>query len=90
MGIFQAPGRGDRDIPVPEPELTPAEIIARAALFRQQLRDEQEANDARGSYSDELHEGFRRAEGVDERHVKTARGGKWTHVQVGNILARVG
>jgi hypothetical protein len=27
---------------------------------------------------------------LNERNVKTARGGKWTHVQVGNILARGG
>jgi DNA invertase Pin-like site-specific DNA recombinase len=27
---------------------------------------------------------------LNERNVKTARGGKWTHVQVGNILARAG
>jgi DNA invertase Pin-like site-specific DNA recombinase len=27
---------------------------------------------------------------LNERNVKTARGGKWTHVQVGNILARQG
>jgi DNA invertase Pin-like site-specific DNA recombinase len=27
---------------------------------------------------------------LNERSVKTARGGKWTHVQVGNILARAG
>jgi DNA invertase Pin-like site-specific DNA recombinase len=25
---------------------------------------------------------------LNERNIKTARGGKWTHVQVGNILAR--
>jgi DNA invertase Pin-like site-specific DNA recombinase len=25
---------------------------------------------------------------LNERGIKTARGGKWTHVQVGNILAR--
>lgn len=49
------------EIPVPEPDLTPAEIIARAASFRSKLREQQDANDARGTYSDELHEGFRRA-----------------------------
>jgi DNA invertase Pin-like site-specific DNA recombinase len=27
---------------------------------------------------------------LNERNVKTARGGKWTHVQVGNVLARAG
>jgi DNA invertase Pin-like site-specific DNA recombinase len=27
---------------------------------------------------------------LNERNDKTARGGKWTHVQVGNILARTG
>jgi hypothetical protein len=27
---------------------------------------------------------------LNARNVKIARGGKWTHVQVGNILARAG
>jgi 3-hydroxy-9,10-secoandrosta-1,3,5(10)-triene-9,17-dione monooxygenase len=45
----------------PEPGLTADDLIARAAAFRERLRDEQDATDARGTHSAELHEEFRRA-----------------------------
>jgi 3-hydroxy-9,10-secoandrosta-1,3,5(10)-triene-9,17-dione monooxygenase len=48
-------------LPVPEPDLTPREVIARARALRARLRAEQDENDARGHYSDALHEEFRRA-----------------------------
>ena len=48
-------------IPVPEPGLTPNELIARAVAFRDRLRAEQDQSDARGTYSPELHEEFVKA-----------------------------
>jgi 3-hydroxy-9,10-secoandrosta-1,3,5(10)-triene-9,17-dione monooxygenase len=48
-------------IPVPEPELTPDELVARAAGFRDWLRDEQAATEERGIHSPELHEAFVKA-----------------------------
>jgi 3-hydroxy-9,10-secoandrosta-1,3,5(10)-triene-9,17-dione monooxygenase len=46
---------------VPEPDLTPKEIIARAAALREYLRDEQEATEQRTYYSARTHELFRQA-----------------------------
>ena len=46
---------------VPEPGLTRAEPIGRAAGLRGVLREQQDANDARGTYSEELHQAFLRA-----------------------------
>ena len=43
---------------VPEPELTPRELIARAAALKPLLREQQAENDERGFYSQELHEAF--------------------------------
>lgn len=48
-------------LPQPEPGLTPETLIARAAALRPLLRAQQEANDWRGHYSDEIHEAFREA-----------------------------
>jgi 3-hydroxy-9,10-secoandrosta-1,3,5(10)-triene-9,17-dione monooxygenase len=48
-------------IPVPEPELTPDELVARAAAMRDELRAEAEAGEERGSYSPERHEAFKEA-----------------------------
>lgn len=45
-------------IPVPEPDLTPREIIERAAAMRAHLRDEQEATEQRTYYSAETHKMF--------------------------------
>ena len=36
-------------LPVPEPDLTPAELIARAAALKPLLRQQQAENDERGS-----------------------------------------
>ena len=46
---------------VPEPDLTPEELIARAAALKPLLRRQQAENDERGCYSEELHQAFLRA-----------------------------
>ncbi|MGZ5865191.1 MAG: acyl-CoA dehydrogenase family protein [Xanthobacteraceae bacterium] len=48
-------------IPVPEPDLTPQEMIARAVALRPKLRAEQDESDERGAYSPEMHEAFVKA-----------------------------
>jgi 3-hydroxy-9,10-secoandrosta-1,3,5(10)-triene-9,17-dione monooxygenase len=45
-------------LPIPEPDLTPEELIARAAALKPLLRKQQAENDERGSYSEELHQAF--------------------------------
>jgi 3-hydroxy-9,10-secoandrosta-1,3,5(10)-triene-9,17-dione monooxygenase len=50
-----------RVIPVPEPTLTPDEIVARATALQHRLRDEQEETERRGVYSEALHQEFRKA-----------------------------
>jgi 3-hydroxy-9,10-secoandrosta-1,3,5(10)-triene-9,17-dione monooxygenase len=50
-----------KPIEVPEPDLTPKEIIARAATLREHLRDEQEATEQRTYYSAQTHELFEQA-----------------------------
>ena len=54
-------GVRDQPIPVPEPGLTPAEMVERARALRPWLREEQRATEDRGRYSEEIHEEFRRA-----------------------------
>jgi 3-hydroxy-9,10-secoandrosta-1,3,5(10)-triene-9,17-dione monooxygenase len=44
--------------PVPEPDLTPEEIIARARALRSRLRAEQDEAEERGGYSDGMHREF--------------------------------
>ncbi len=46
------------EIPVPEPDLTPSQMIARAAAMRQLLKDDQAAAEERGFYSEEIHKAF--------------------------------
>ena len=48
-------------IPVPEPDLTPAQIIARAEAMRDMLRAQADESDNRGHYSPAVHEAFQRA-----------------------------
>jgi 3-hydroxy-9,10-secoandrosta-1,3,5(10)-triene-9,17-dione monooxygenase len=50
-----------KPIEVPEPDLTPKEIIARAATLREHLRDDQEATEQRTYYSARTHELFGQA-----------------------------
>ncbi|MGB7100974.1 MAG: hypothetical protein WBD95_19695 [Xanthobacteraceae bacterium] len=45
-------------IPVPEPDLTPGEMIDRAKALRETIRAEAPAAEKRGFYSEELHETF--------------------------------
>ena len=45
----------------PEPDLTPEEMIARAAALRPKLLDQQEETEERTYYSEDLHEEFLRA-----------------------------
>jgi 3-hydroxy-9,10-secoandrosta-1,3,5(10)-triene-9,17-dione monooxygenase len=47
-------------IPVPEPDLTPGEMIDRAKSLRETIRAEAPAAEKRGFYSEELHETFRK------------------------------
>ncbi len=49
------------EIPVPEPNLTADELVARARGLREHLRAEQAATETRGAYSPETHELFREA-----------------------------
>src|SRR5262249_50878581 len=48
-------------IPVPEPDLTPAQMLARAEALRPLLLEEQAATEDRGFYSERIHEEFRAA-----------------------------
>ncbi len=48
-------------IPVPEPQLTPDELIGRARALRDHLRAEQATTEQRGAYSPETHQMFRDA-----------------------------
>ncbi len=48
-------------VPVPEPNLTPSEMIERAVALRPRLRAEQDETERRGVHSEALHEEFRRA-----------------------------
>jgi 3-hydroxy-9,10-secoandrosta-1,3,5(10)-triene-9,17-dione monooxygenase len=45
-------------IPVPEPDLTPGEIVARAEAMRPVLLEEQAETEERGTYSEAIHERF--------------------------------
>src|SRR5579862_5998192 len=57
-----APARAPRiEVAAPEPNLTPEELIARAASLRPLLREEQDASDERGFYSDKVHQAFLKA-----------------------------
>ena len=49
------------NIAAPEPDLTGADLIGRAAALREQLLAEQDATEERGSYSAQMHETFRQA-----------------------------
>jgi 3-hydroxy-9,10-secoandrosta-1,3,5(10)-triene-9,17-dione monooxygenase len=54
-------GVSEQAIPVPEPDLTPAEMVARAEALRPLLLEEQADTEARGYYSEKVHEEFRHA-----------------------------
>ncbi len=62
MSVALAERRAVRSVlPVPEPDLTPAELTARAKALKPLLREQQAENDERGAYSPELHEAFLKA-----------------------------
>ena len=48
-------------LPIPEPGVFPDELVARAASFRQALRDAQVEDDARGCHSEAMEMQFRKA-----------------------------
>ena len=50
-----------RTVPVPEPDLTPDQMVARATALIPRLREEQEATEQRGVHSRALHEEFSKA-----------------------------
>jgi len=50
-----------RVLPVPEPNLTPATMIERAIALQPRLRDEQDATERRGVYSEAVEREFRKA-----------------------------
>lgn len=50
----------ETEIPVPEPDLTPAQLIARATALIPMLRAQQEEADALGHYTQEVHEAILR------------------------------
>jgi 3-hydroxy-9,10-secoandrosta-1,3,5(10)-triene-9,17-dione monooxygenase len=56
--MTQQAAAGSSTIPVPEPDLTPREIVARAAAMRPQLLEEQAETEARTFYSEETHRAF--------------------------------
>ena len=53
--------RDGAGLPVPEPDLTPRELIARATALRDKIRADAAGAEARGHYSDALHAEFLRA-----------------------------
>ncbi len=61
--LRSVPGGASRRpaIPIPEPDLTPQEMIARAVAMRPQLRAEQDESDARGAFSPQMQEAFVKA-----------------------------
>jgi 3-hydroxy-9,10-secoandrosta-1,3,5(10)-triene-9,17-dione monooxygenase len=46
------------EVPVPEPDLTPAEVIARARDMKALLRESQDESEKRGYCSEAIHQGF--------------------------------
>src|SRR5215475_787033 len=49
------------EVRVPEPDLTAAEIIRRAAALKPMIRAQADESERRGTYSDELHQEFLKA-----------------------------
>jgi 3-hydroxy-9,10-secoandrosta-1,3,5(10)-triene-9,17-dione monooxygenase len=49
------------EVPAPEPDLTGAEMVRRAAALRPMVRDQQDESERLGCYSEELHQEFLRA-----------------------------
>lgn len=54
-------GAEDTVIPIPEPDLTPEEMIRRATGMREMLRDQQDDAERLGHYTEEVHRAFEEA-----------------------------
>lgn len=54
-------GKAPPSVPVPEPNITPAEMVERAKALKATIRAEAPAAEKRGCYSEELHETFKNA-----------------------------
>lgn len=50
-----------REVPAPEQDLTPAEIVRRAAALKPMLREAQDESERRGHHSEAIHQEFLRA-----------------------------
>ena len=59
-GAARAPA-GRRPLPQPEPGLSAETLVARARALQPLLYEQQEENDRRGCYCDEIHQAFREA-----------------------------
>ena len=55
---MSATGPAAVEVPVPEPSLTAAEIVARAAALKPLLREQQDESERRGCYSETIHQEF--------------------------------
>ncbi|MBO0682448.1 MAG: oxidoreductase, partial [Candidatus Dormibacteraeota bacterium] len=51
----------ETEVPVPEPDLTPKEVIARAEALKPMVREQAAESEERGYPSEELHQEFRKA-----------------------------
>lgn len=49
------------EVPIPEPDLTPAQMVKRAADLKPRVREQQDEAERRGCYTDELHQEFLKA-----------------------------
>lgn len=56
--MTETASRRSPEVQPPEPDLTPAEIVRRAAALKPLLRDEQDASEQRGHYSEAIHRKF--------------------------------
>ncbi len=54
-------GTTTREVQPPEPDLTPTEIVRRAAALKPLVREHQDESERRGCYSEQLHEEFLKA-----------------------------
>jgi len=61
MAATLKPRQTQSVLPVPEPDLTPRQLIARAAALRPMVQADADAAEERGTYSDELHREFLKA-----------------------------
>ena len=59
--MSDAAGTTTREVQPPEPDLTPTEIVRRAAALKPLVREHQDESERRGCYSEQLHEEFLKA-----------------------------